>query len=430
MEPAVRAGPGRPAWERGQAKSKPENTLEFLSMFGIELQGMQRLISAIGSPIVVLLRLLCFYVVLGNPLGSRDKTLRPFVSIDLPTLGYVTPTAERDVRAYSFLKYSVAFLDDGTLAVSFLKKNDHPGLSRRDGTPGSGFVFHTVLIDPLSGRVGGQHTWGNAGYWNSLLPLENGSFFIQSNESLTIYSKEVRQIVSKKLEGPGDLLPRYSVSPSGHSLYELQDAYDAKRTWLTTISLLDTVTLKRKQSKLTPGHADETGSDAQVVYSVANPKNELLLFVYNTDGSSTAWSPRLLNKDSATANLLSRSGCKSTTFINNSVLAVTGDCPFLILLQSDKKIAEIYSPEYRFGGEIQPSRNGRRFAFVRSQTNGGSSRITNIELCVYDLEERAEVFAASVVPLPQLKLAFAISPDGSLLAMQTDSLLRIWRLAP
>ena len=178
-------------------------------MFGIELQRMQRLISAIGSSIVVLLRLLCFYVVLGNPLDSRDKTHRPFVSIDLPTLGYVTPTAERDVRAYSFLKYSVAFLDDGTLAVSFLKKNDHPGLSRRDGTPGSGFVFHTVLIDPLSGRVGGQHTWGNAGYWNSLLPLENGSFFIQSNESLTIYSKEVRQIVRKKLEVPGDLLPRY-----------------------------------------------------------------------------------------------------------------------------------------------------------------------------------------------------------------------------
>jgi hypothetical protein len=151
----------------------------------------------LANPILLAL---VFLAIPGNPLGSRDKTLRPIVSIDLPTLGYITPTAERDVRAYDFLKYSVAFLDDGILAVSFLKKNDTPGLSLRDGTPGSRFVFHTVLLDPLTGRVAGQHTWGYAGYWNSLLPLENGSFFIQSNEWLTIYSKEVRQIASKKLE--------------------------------------------------------------------------------------------------------------------------------------------------------------------------------------------------------------------------------------
>jgi hypothetical protein len=139
---------------------------------------------------------------------------------------------------------------------------------------------------------------------------------------------------------------------------------------------------------------------------------------------------RLLKKDSTTANLLSRSGCQSVAFINNSVLAITGGCPLLMLLQSGKKIAEIYSPKYRFGGEVQPSRNGQRFAFVRSQTKDGTWRATKVELCVYDLKARTEVSVANVVPLPQLKLAFALSPDGSLLAMQTDSLLRIWRLAP
>jgi hypothetical protein len=100
-----------------------------------------------------------------------------------------------------------------------------------------------------------------------------------------------------------------------------------------------------------------------------------------------------------------------------------------MLLQSGKKIAEIYSPKYRFGGEVQPSRNGQRFAFVRSQTKDGTWRATKVELCVYDLKARTEVSVANVVPLPQLKLAFALSPDGSLLAMQTDRLLRIcdWR---
>jgi hypothetical protein len=56
--------------------------------------------------------------------------------------------------------------------------------------------------------------------------------------------------------------------------------------------------------------------------------------------------------------------------------------------------------------------------------------LLKVELCVYDLKARTEVSVANVVLLPQLKLAFALSPDGSLLAMQIDRLLRIWRLAP
>jgi hypothetical protein len=372
----------------------------------------------------------CVFILLGSSPGFCDETVPPILSVDLRAFGYVRPTAEREKRVYDFLRYSVAFLDDETLTVSFLKKNDHPGLSRRDGTPGGEYVFHTALLDPLTGRVRGQHTWGNAGNWNALLPLENGNFFVQDDVWIRVYSKELQEIASKKQDVPGDLLPRYSVSPSGRALFEFQDAYDNKRGWLTRISLLDPLTLEQKQSKLTPGHADETVSDAQVVYSLANPRNELLLFVYNAGDSGTARGPRLLEETSATAKLLSKSRCKSAAFINNSVLAVTGDCSFLMLLQSGEEVAELYAPKYQIGGEIRSSRSGRLFAFARSQTKRGSSRIANLELCAYDLAKRKLVFTTSVVPLPLYKLAFALSPDGSLLAMQSDSLLRVWHLQP
>jgi hypothetical protein len=329
------------------------------------------------------------------------------------------------------MKAPVAFLDDETLAVSFFEKNDHPGLSRRDGTPGGRFLFHSVLLNPVTGGVIGQRTWGNAGYWDSLLPLQNGNFFVQSDEWLMIYSKELREITRRKVEVPGDLYPRYSVSPSGRSLYEFMDAYDVKRGWLTTVNLLDTVTLEPRQSKLTPGHADETVSDGQVVYSVVNQRNELVLFVYNADGSSPPGGPTLLKKGNKLAGLLSRSGCKSETFVDNTVLAVTGDCPLLLLLESGQKIALLQSPRgYRFGGEVQPSRHRRRFAFVRSQNSGEYSPVASIEVSVYDLDGQAEIFVAKMAPVPKLKFAFALSPDGSLLAVQTDGLLRVWRLAP
>src|SRR5690348_4812332 len=123
----------------------------------------------------------CCIALLWNSLGSCDEAARPILSLDLRKFGYLHPVTERDLRAYTFLQDSVAFLDDGTLAVSFYRKNDQPGLSRRGSTPGSEVVFHSVLLDPVAGRVKSQRTWGNAGNSNALLPLENGSFLIQDD---------------------------------------------------------------------------------------------------------------------------------------------------------------------------------------------------------------------------------------------------------
>jgi hypothetical protein len=117
-------------------------------MFGIELQGMQRLISSIGSAIVELLRLLCFCVVLGNPYRfSRQNASTHRFYRSAHILGYITPTAERDVRAYDFLKYSVAFLDDGTLAVfaqDVPQATSTSGASRRDSS-WAGVISYGVL---------------------------------------------------------------------------------------------------------------------------------------------------------------------------------------------------------------------------------------------------------------------------------------------
>ncbi len=371
----------------------------------------------------------CCLALQWNPLGSCNEGAQAILSLDLRKLGYLRPAAERDFRAYILLQDSVAFLDDMTLAVSFYRKNDHPGLSRRDGTPGSEVVFHSVLLDPVAGSVRGQRTWGNAGNWNALHPLENGSFLIQDEEWVKIYSREFKEIASKKLEVPGDLLPRFAVSPSGHSVYEFQDWYDAKRGWLTRIDVLDPATLLAKQSKLTPGHQYESVSDTRIVYFPTAFQGALRLFVYNINDSSPAKSPELLDQRSSTAKVLSKSGCESATFIDNAVLAITGNCPSLMLIRSGEEFAEIHSPEYRIGGEIRPSSGGQRFVFSRTRMKERPSRISYLELCVYDLAERRVVFTTTVIPLPQHKFAFAISPDGSLLALQTDDLLRVWRLA-
>src|SRR3974390_241846 len=110
--------------------------------------------------ILVVLPLL---LLLNLALSSSTAPGPPLLSIDLRSLGYLPPVAERDVRSLGFLDAPVAFLDDETLAVSFLVANEQPGPSKRDTPRGSPVLFHTVLLDPLNGHVYRRRSWGNSG---------------------------------------------------------------------------------------------------------------------------------------------------------------------------------------------------------------------------------------------------------------------------
>jgi hypothetical protein len=171
-------------------------------------------------------------------LFSADERV-PFLSTDLRPFGYLPPVGERDIRYYNFLRGAVTFLDNQTLAVSFFKKNEHPGLSRRDGTPGSAVVFQTVFLDTSTGRVRDQRTWGNAANAAALQAFHDGSLLIQDGEWVRLYSNQLQETLKKNMDVPGDIPPRFTVSSSGRALYEFQEVYDAKRGWLTRIDVLD-----------------------------------------------------------------------------------------------------------------------------------------------------------------------------------------------
>ena len=60
---------------------------------------------------------------------SSSEIGKPLISLDLRSLGYSPPVAERDIRSLNFLDAPVAFLDSETIAISFLMANEHPGFS-------------------------------------------------------------------------------------------------------------------------------------------------------------------------------------------------------------------------------------------------------------------------------------------------------------
>jgi hypothetical protein len=361
--------------------------------------------------------------------SSQSQSITPKITVDLRPLGYTVPTIERYVRALSFLDNAVAFLDEDTLAVSYFVKNDHPGFSRRDGAPSGHVLFRSAFVDARTGSVSGQRTWSNAGYWNAFLPMENGTFLVQANDWVSVYSRDLHLLPRRRLLYAGDLLPRFEVSPSGRTLYAFQDWQPpGARSWSTKIALLDPATLELKQAQITPMHSDEAVSDRQVVFRV-NP-TQLILESYSPESSSgTVKTPP---RDSDVGKRLRDSGCTSMAFVSNSVLAIGGACSHLILLGigglfSDVLMADSYFKDKTVGGDFHSSRDGNRLVFLLYGREDRSKQRT-CEVDVYDMGERKVVFRSEISPSPRMKMATALSPTGSQLAVVSDNLVRVWQL--
>ena len=382
------------------------------------------------------MRRLCRILVIFPPLlflslalFSTTSSRLPLVSLDLHSLGYLTPVAERDIRSLAFLDASPAFLDDETLAVSFLVANEHPGPSKRDAPMGSPVLFHTALLNPLNGQLYRQRSWGNAGNWQVFLPLKNSRFFVQDSDQIAVYSRDLEEIASARLQLTGDLYPRFALSPSGDTLFSFSDSYDVKNGWRTRIDIIDPGHLTSKPWTFTIVHRFEAVSNTRVVFALAlQAAAPLGLFVQKIDAPAPSETRALFAPHQEIAKTIAGSGCDSATFVSESVLAISGNCSHVFLVRDGEIIQAIDAPAYRFGSDFRASRDRNRFAFSRSQSISHTDRIFNLEVCVYDMDRKQIIFTAPASPLPQHKLDYALSPDGSLFAVQSDNLLRVWSL--
>jgi hypothetical protein len=131
----------------------------------------------------------------------------------------------------------------------------------------------------------------------------------------------------------------------------------------------------------------------------------------------------LLKPDTFTAKAAAKSHCQSATLIEGETMAVTGDCSKVLLLKGDDEYDEIEFLDARIGGEVRASRDGRKIAFVRYPKKDSPRKISRIELCVYDLRTKKLEMVEDVSPLPRWK--FALSPDGSTIAVVSDDALQI-----
>jgi hypothetical protein len=325
----------------------------------------------------------------------------------------------------------LAFLDDSRLIVyeavptGELSSRANPDIS-------SAFRLRATVIDPASGKIILTKDWGARPYGSSIQVTRSG-ILVHTGEVLRILShdfSEVQRWTYPEIPDSND--PKHcdqraiSVSPTGDTVmvscfnYKLNSSHldvwnsnlsKSKYSWNETTqpevylhshSISDTgiAAMDRRQQNMA---VTQFGSTVWETLDVGTNQPESPVFCANF--------PTLV-RDTWLVNVCS-----------SAFLLVSTDGHVLMTDPLDKMDSPTHSPNRNFA----ISQNGQRVAVsldskeVRKHSRSeGSARRVSTHLVIYDLHLRQRVLNLNITPLPERDFDFALSPDGSKLAVLND----------
>jgi hypothetical protein len=337
--------------------------------------------------------------------------------------------------------HAVAFNSAGNVAIVFTtyeRTNDRP-------LPGTGLV-HFACFDTKTGKVTFVKQWPAQGSLPIIAPTlratYKGNFLLKNADQLVLYSPALEEITSVEL-GAGRYLPNYYwVSTDGHYVF-LESEHDK----VYTLSMLDAETLKTIRSwTLEQPFASASERYLAMWREFKEPARSSLYL----RSDSAQWKELYVdqncnNRDQyahfVTENVLLILSCNKMVVMNveGKVLAshaLASNTPVEVLFDRfDAHFASYVDP-----GEISvsPSSGGQRFAIVEDEikrdpwwTGDPGRGLVPWRLVIYETKsgEASFSFAFNVkYPSSTRSISFALSPDGSELALFRDGVLAFFRL--
>ena len=127
-------------------------------------------------------------------------------------------------------------------------------------------------------------------------------------------------------------------------------------------------------------------------------------------------------------------GCVSLPTMATNQIVVNGACGELSIVTTDGHVLWKDHTERNesFSGEkTAVSQNGKVFAVSLTQGQGGGFfdrdvRMAKKRVAVYDITSMKRLVVIEVLPLPSTRCDFAVSPDGSKLAILNDRTLSVY----
>jgi len=349
-----------------------------------------------------------------EPASSKDH---PLLEVDLRNLGY--KTYEGVERLPTF----VDFTDVNNLAVAWLTLDDRTADKKTGKHPIGPAHLHVFALDTRTGQKQGLREWSTPSYPVSFLGVHDGRFLTCTGSLLRLFSPSFDVI--RELHLPDDRACE-SISPSRQLLLlSFRSGQRYQRT------LLDVGTFAAvaewTEEDLTYGISSH--------WLVGRCGKPLEVCIRRIDQSWHAFQPPGIDKR------FRGYWRKSTFFVNDETLVIEAGHEMAVATVDGALLFRVVLPKNRSFGGDQGSSGGERFAVIVNRQRGLTSPgldmyafPSNDRVVVYSIPDRRAIYAVKVkgtspwAPWEPHVNQLALSPDGTLLAVVSDEILKVYRL--
>jgi hypothetical protein len=350
----------------------------------------------------------------------------PAWTIDLRKVGFTGFAAKREQWGINLRPDPLSFSGDQVLIATFITRETTTTLARRSqSTDLLPLRLHGVFLDATSGQVRTLREWSITRPRGGIISVVGGGFAVLTPSGVTLYSQDLEHLRDLKLSPAeqSDLWDFHS-SPSARSIVAEYHAPDAYFQWIDTSSLvprpvsIPTVVFSISDDDVAIGHTPYLGSRGFL--------SEVL--VRTDDGPWRA----ICRMPSGQAG-----SCGNPQFLNNEVLALRMPHGFSVVTKDggDPLLKESFRADEWLGDPLYPSAGGKRFAVTIWAQKGGSAFLDISyhsilkRVVVYDLVSRRAVYSLDAKTAKMTGVSgVALSPDGSLMGLLTDGVVKVYQL--
>jgi len=353
---------------------------------------------------------------------ATDNGTQPLWAVDLRPFSYSSRPNPHYIggKAYiggKFVDIGVLFPTSDEVICYFVTKADAGQLVRRNElTPTDPFVLQFVAFDAKTGALKFRKQLPTRSGISSVMMNDEGNFIVRNGDFLRLYSPDFKVLRERKLEG----VKKYDywelrLSPTGRTL--LLKHYIPSNTHIEIL----------RSSSLSPLGS---GLDRALSFRFAISDDSLATAEESTRG--------LLRKFVEPWRVIwegkSHLCLPTPAFVTNTELLTL--CWYELTVVNTK--GQIIMQDRLEGGKKESleeltsvTRDGKFFAVSAEQEKGGFMDLTDIRrsrtrILIYDTNLRKRISSVQVVPIPKADYDFALSRDGSKLAVMIDDHLNIY----
>ncbi len=360
---------------------------------------------------------LCGLISVECALAASDSHPRSIWEVDLRKFGYEKPAKRwgegRGEYPWLWLPRYLSFTASNAVAVGFVAREETHSLPTREQPP---LAFHVVFFAGRNGRILQAKKWPTTEWYeNALFASSSGSLVVQAGKALLVYSSDFKLVAQRRLAAERIVI---EPSPAGESLLL---RLISSRNIQTEVIRTSDLSLR---AALTGSSADSVGNGAVVISRNAHAKplvRQLFIQELSTKRVNLIYEGRH-KKCAMDASFVTPTSLYASCEPEAFVLTTTGEVLF-----KDK-----YGKRVSIDRDPRPAMSGQRFAVAITTLKGGSeildlpSHAERTSVIVYDLASRSRIIEVEVEPLPETTFDYALSTDGTLLAVLADGVITVY----